>query len=147
MSAIKLTRFCHSYMMGTFGLLEVQDQQFYTVEPPYRDNQQNISCIPEGDYALIPHTSEKHGHTYKLVNMDLNVYTTDTGNGNRFDIIFHVGNTKSDTTGCICPGMNLGFVNEKWAVIRSRIAMDKLRGLWLREKPLRLQIINGKSPC
>ena len=49
-----LTRFT-STDHGTFGKLYVGDKTFFTVEKPWLNNTPFKSCIPSGEYKLIPH--------------------------------------------------------------------------------------------
>ncbi len=139
---MRTKRFCMSEEMGTFSKLFYLNEVFHVVEPPWMDNKPNYSCIPNGEYALIPYTSERHGETFKLVNIELKVYPEEAGEDDRFDIILHSGNTVLDTAGCPVVGKDLGFdyVNKKWAVTDSKNSMDKLRSLWHKQKPLKITI-------
>lgn len=70
----------------------------YTVELPWRDNLRNISCIPEGVYALGKHNSTKFGTCPIVRNVP-----------GRAGILFHAANDADDTDGyselrgCIAP--------------------------------------------
>lgn len=125
MSDIRLQRFAYT-PNGTFGRLVVEGKEFYTVERPWKDNQSNVSCIPEG--------------TYSLRMRDSGVVTRSTGGAysrgwevtnvkGRSFIMIHPGNTVDDLQGCIAPGKQLGVVNGKWAVASSRPAFDELMKL------------------
>ncbi len=87
----------------------------YTLENPWRDNQKDISCIPTGHYTCKPH-SRRHSDTWRIV-----------GVPDRKGIVFHSGNTESDTRGCILPGSVIGSLERKRAVLGSRRALNKLR--------------------
>lgn len=137
---MRLERFCTCEEMGTFGKLYIQDKVFYTVESPWKDNEPFLSCVPLGEYSLIPYTSERYGQTFKLVNVNNHVYPDPSEPGDRFGIIIHVGNTKDDITGCIAVGLGLGYIDDKWAVTSSRLAMQDLKDLWHKERPLRITI-------
>lgn len=86
----------------------------YTLEPPWRDNRPNISCIPCGIYpwALLP--SPRFGR---------NMVELLTIPG-RSEILIHPGNYPDDTQGCILPG--LGLDEKLPAVWQSRKAVIKL---------------------
>lgn len=125
MSEARLTRFAYT-PQGTFGRLAVAGKEFYTVERPWLDNKSNVSCIPEGTYAL------------KM--RDSGVVTRSTGGAysrgwevtnvkGRSFIMIHPGNTLEDLQGCISPGKALGAVNGKWGVLSSRPAFDELMSL------------------
>jgi len=85
------------------------------MEKPWRDNQKNISCIPEGNYWCKPHDG-KHKETWVVMDVP-----------DRNGIVFHIGNTERDTGGCILPGTTIGNLGGLRAVLGSGIAMEKLR--------------------
>jgi hypothetical protein len=64
-----------------------------TLEPPWRDNEKNISCIPAGLYNCEFNISPKFGPTYEVM-----------GVPNRSHILFHKGNFTHNTKGCILVG-------------------------------------------
>jgi Family of unknown function (DUF5675) len=66
--------------------------QFSTLEPIWLDNKKNISCIPEGEFNVMKYPSQRFGSTYLVSVPD------------RSGILFHAGNTKEDTQGCILVG-------------------------------------------
>jgi len=114
MKTLVLERFAYS-PMGTFGRLFYpvgsHPNMHYTVEQPWNDNLPFQSCIPEGRYQCHRFTSQKHPNTWEVINVP-----------NRTAILFHVGNTMDDFEGCIGLGLDLGFVNKKWAVVASQLA-------------------------
>src|ERR1019366_923671 len=60
-----------------------------TLEPPWKNNQPKVSCIPAGVYEVVITLSPRFG---RLMPHLLNV-------PNRTEIEFHYGNTVSDTEG------------------------------------------------
>ena len=66
---------------------------FFTVEPPWKDNKRDISCIPAGTYIVKPFDSPKHGKCLLFENVP-----------DRSFIEMHAGNSRLDTDGCVCPG-------------------------------------------
>lgn len=122
---IVLERFAYT-PMGTFGRLNINGWECYTVERPWHNNQPFISCIPEGIYTLQKTVTPSHGNTFILHNSDLDVhkYKQDSG---RYAILIHSGNTMDDIEGCIAPGESLGYVHNKWAVLNSRNTMRQIR--------------------
>ena len=112
---------------GTTGELIVGELRFYTIEPPWRDNQPNISCIPQGTYTLMPHLSPRFGRCLLVDNVP-----------GRSDILFHAGNVGGDTNkglhthtlGCLLPGLSRGSLPfndiSQNAVLSSRQAMQQL---------------------
>ena len=91
-------------------LLTPNDKMYYTLEQPWRNNQIGNSCIPEGDYPAVFHTSPKFGPTYWLQDTQP-----------RSEILIHVGNYPRDTIGCILLGTSKGE-NVVW---NSRQAMSE----------------------
>lgn len=83
--------------LGYFTLYSCLSRIFEckTLEPPWKNNQHNISCIPPGDYFLIPRNSEKFGD-------HLEVY----GVPGRELILVHCGCWPKNTEGCILVGQN-----------------------------------------
>jgi hypothetical protein len=107
---MQLDRFAYS-PMGTFGKLSFDRFWCYTVEPPWRDDKQNVSCIPEGVYTVRRQPWAKRlSRLWKLVDVP-----------GRSGIYLHSGNTKYDTEGCILLGRYLGALDGgTWAVIDSK---------------------------
>ena len=86
-----------------------------TLENPWRDNQRNISCIPEGEYPVrlrLPRESATRDYMHLLVK-DV---------PNRDYILFHIGNSAKDTSGCILVGLG----SQQDFVSNSTLAMDLL---------------------
>lgn len=97
------------YEKQTHGTLTVYDEdsgeevfKCRTLELPWKDNQRNISCIPEGYYDVITRQSPKYG---------LHLHVTEVPD--RSLILFHWGNYagsmnprtgQSDIRGCILVG-------------------------------------------
>lgn len=83
---------------GTNGVLrQAQDDKkgviCYTIELPWLDNKQRVSCIPEGRYELTKRYSRRFGH-HLLVN-DVT---------NRSYILIHAYNDAlKESKGCIAP--------------------------------------------
>lgn len=108
---IQLERFAYS-PFGTFGILSLPEFQCYTVERPWLDNQENVSCIPEGEYKMVPTRFERGGYdTYQIAPVE-----------GRTDIKVHIANTMNDVLGCLGLGLDLGWLRGKWAVLNSRVA-------------------------
>lgn len=118
---ITINRF-HSTVEGTVGKLKCPHLYFdcRTIELPWKDNQKNISCIPEGTYEAEHYLSESRGDTYKLKDVP-----------GRTSILIHVGNwagdisqgLKSDSEGCILLGQDVDRLSSQLAVTQSRKTM------------------------
>lgn len=79
---------------GTFGVLRVGQVPFaLTLERPWEDNAQNVSCIPAGRYRCRNIRSPRFGNTYEVCDVP-----------SRTHVLFHKGNYMYDTQGCILIG-------------------------------------------
>lgn len=91
------------------------------LELPNKNNQRQISCIPEGFYPAKKEHHPKFGKVFRLSSVP-----------NRDGVLVHKGNyaagVKVDTKGCILPGMGLSDLNKdgNLDVFNSTVAMDKL---------------------
>jgi len=98
---------------GVFGELSVGGFSCFTVERPWLDNEPFRSCIPAGEYRLVRGFYHRGGYpAFEVRDVP-----------GRSLIKIHAGNTMDDVVGCIAPGMGLGWLDGKWAVIRSRLAL------------------------
>lgn len=97
----------------TLGMLFIEkDLECYTLEPPWKDNEKNISCIPKGEYKYKKYKSKKYNCTC------LALYSVPKRNY----ISIHYGNYPWDTEGCILLGRFV-TVDE---LRKSRSALAKL---------------------
>lgn len=136
---VTLDRF--AYMPGvTLGWLHVVTLRLATLERPWLPNSEGLggtlreSCVPDGEYNLLPHSSDRFPDTYVLVNEALGVYRDTRPAGQtwgRTAILIHVGNFVTDVVGCIAVGTHHGGIT---SVTDSRIAMARLRELLGRDK-------------
>ena len=117
----------------TLGILSFSDHQFYTMEPPWEDNEIGKSCIPTGEYVCVQRKSPKYGWTYWL-----------EGTEPRSFILIHGGNLARHTRGCILPGFRRGILNGKIAVLNSKRAVGLIHSYFERE-PFDLQVIWGNE--
>ncbi len=99
---------------GTHGELKDEEGKTLccTIERPWLNNQHDISCIPAGEYACIPHDSPTHPKCWEV-----------SGVPDRTAILIHTGNTEADSAGCIIIGATASVTG----VLMSKVAMDKLR--------------------
>lgn len=103
---------------GTFGVL-VKDgvPLCVTLELPWKDNERNVSCIPEGSYEFCRVNSPRFGNTFQIAAVP-----------GRSNILFHAGNTIEDTSGCILLGTSYGFMwltRKMLGVRSSKLALRK----------------------
>ena len=105
---LRLHRFCLAEM-GTFGVMRVGGEKFYTVERPWLDNQPFDSCIPEGVWPLRRSHFHRGGYETFAVTVP-----------GRTHILFHIANVPEDVHGCIGIGTGLWHINGRWGVRESR---------------------------
>lgn len=113
----------------TLGDLDVFDERggikakLKCIELPWLNNAVRKSCIPEGVYDVIKHSSPKYGVCFWVLNVS-----------GRSEILIHVGNYVEkngkigDTLGCILPGLSFADINYDGVtdVVSSRAALNKL---------------------
>lgn len=127
--SVRLERFAWT-PFGVFGRLAVNGFSCFTVERPWQDNRAGVSCIPEGTYSLhLGYFHKGNYPAYELLDVP-----------GRSEIKIHIGNTMDDLSGCIAPGMRLGFVKEKWAVTSSATALERFMAAMggIRESEIRI---------
>ncbi len=104
-AAIRITRRTHT---GTqvIGSLEVLDEnglilfECVTLELPWRENAQRISCIPKGTYTAQPRVSDKYARHMHILNVP-----------NRDWILIHEANYVHQLQGCIAIGAKVADIN------------------------------------
>lgn len=95
----------------TFGVMSFDGTPMLaTLELPWKDNQHDISCIPEGIYVCErrPVSKEKTGgigYSFEVKNVP-----------NRSDVLIHVGNKVENTLGCILVALMFGNRTEDKAI-------------------------------
>ena len=101
---------------STVGELFINGERICdTLENPWRDNQRNISCIPEGEYPVrlrLARESASRDYLHLLV-QDV---------PNRDWVLVHRGNFPSQTKGCVLVGLG----TQQDVVHNSVLAMDLL---------------------
>jgi hypothetical protein len=143
---VNLTLVRHAYLRDcTLGRLYAGDLTLCTLEEPWipdpdgpggqrKEPGKRESCVPDGEYRLIPHRRPTGAEVWALVNPALGVYYrgTDIPAGQRWGrsfILIHTGNTTDDIEGCILVGLRHGRLDGKDAVLESRAALERLRGV------------------
>ena len=132
---------------GTPGALALEGGPIlFTMEPPWRGNRRNRSCIPPGEYDAHPHRSPRFGACFIVAAVP-----------GRSHILFHAGNLGGDierglrthTLGCVLPGLRAGSLavgggGRQRAVLASRPALRALM-TWADDAPFRLEIPDWRS--
>ena len=84
----------------TFGRLTFGDFQCFTLELPWLDNKQNVSCVTAGTYDAIKYSSPQHGEVILLLEVQ-----------NRSFIEMHAGNFTRQILGCILVGDGIKYLD------------------------------------
>ena len=125
---------------GTVGTLVAGALALQVMEPPWRDNARNRSCVPAGLYEVLPHVSPRFGRCLLVAAVP-----------GRSHILFHAGNVGGDvalgwhthTAGCLLPGLRRGRLTVKGkaqaAVLGSRTAFRHLMA-WAAGRPFALEV-------
>lgn len=107
---------------ATYGvLLSELGEHYHTIELPWKNNERNISCIPEGVYKYRIRSPKESGKfTYYHIHM--------LGVPNRSWILIHAANYVSELQGCIAPGVDrIDINNDKILdVTSSRYSVDEI---------------------
>jgi hypothetical protein len=100
-----------------------------TLELGWLDNERDISCIPTGRYRCWKRSSGR----WEVLDVP-----------GRSGILFHVGNSHYDTTGCILLGMEIGWgVGTTRMVLASRNALAEFEEHVQGKQEFVLEIVNG----
>lgn len=95
---------------GVFGVIIDGVIPFaLTLENEWRNNERNVSCIPEGRYLCKRYSSQKYPDTFEITKVP-----------NRSYILFHTGNTDEDTAGCVLIAEEFGELNKETAILSSK---------------------------
>lgn len=108
---------------GTFGVLIFNYVPFaLTLERPWRYNERNRSCIPQGEYNCERVSSPRFGDTFEV-----------KGVKDRSNILFHKGNISDDTHGCILIGESFDRVLGSNGITASKEGFNEFMA-WLGEE-------------
>jgi len=101
----------------TLGVLFINTRLIcFTLEPPWKDNQRGISCIPVGRYPFFKYESKKYNREcLGLLAVEGRDY-----------IAIHQGNIPIHTRGCILPGITIGEMGKQDSVLDSALALNKI---------------------
>lgn len=138
---IVLKRF-ESGAQGTFGQIFAPGLTLYTGELPWRENQPNISCIPEGEYECLWTWSPRFRRFMYLVDSV----------PHRSGIRKHPANLmgaadrgyKSQLNGCIALGEKLGWIEDQKALLLSAPAVRRFEE-HMRYAPFKLEVKSGST--
>lgn len=120
-----IERWADNEQQGAFGHC-YHDGEFLcdTVERPWLNNMNNISCVPAGMYDIEPFTRPNGDKAYLLVNEDIGVYryASDRPMGKgRYLCLIHKANWMTDVEGCIGPGNGISFAQDRTGTPRMMV--------------------------
>ena len=81
-------------------------RMFAHLEPPWKNNANKVSCIPDGEYLLVPRESEKYGKHLRILNPDGSEILP------REVVLIHIGNYFTNTEGCGLVGRSFADINK-----------------------------------
>ena len=101
----------------TLGVLNAGSFRCFTLELPDKENQKNVSCIPQGVYPCRKYVSKKFGACIAIDNVPGRDY-----------IRMHKGNFTRQILGCILPGASIADIDADGIpdVTSSAVTLDKL---------------------
>lgn len=128
---------------GQAGTIFLEDFEFPSLEQPDLGNLPYRSCVPLGEYVLIPFDSPKYGDTFIMVNPDLNVYRFEHSHGRpedgRFLCLFvHRGNYVRNFQGCV--GAGKAYLEDQDMITATKTTCRKVNQLVNQEGSYRLNI-------
>lgn len=85
----------------TIGRMSYGSLSFFSLELPSLNNQQNVSCIPEGEYQCEKITSPSLGECIEIKDVEGRTY-----------IRIHTGNYTSQIKGCVLVGDGIKYLNQ-----------------------------------
>jgi len=101
----------------TLGVLKYKNFTCFTLELPWKNNQNDVSCIPKGTYKVSKRNSLKYGQHLHILDVP-----------NRTFILIHSGNYYKQIQGCVLVGDSLTDLNKDGYkdVTNSKKTLEKL---------------------
>ena len=122
---------------GTFGVIVAGDFECCSLELPWHDNRNCISCIPTGTYEAQFIVSSTYGPCYWI-----------RGVPGRSEILIHTGNLagdesegwKSHSAGCVLIGERRGVLGDQEAVLLSRKTLRRFTDQVMDREDFQLEV-------
>lgn len=109
MKTVELIRLEENFEFGSFGVLKIDKEVFcVTLEPADLENLRHRSSIPAQQYVCERIESPRFGSTFEIKNVP-----------GRDHILFHAGNVKGHTAGCVLLAQHFGKLGRSRAVLNS----------------------------
>lgn len=120
--------------LGCLTFEGLRDPIFWTIELPWLENTPFKSCIPAGEYHVIPYHSKNYKNAFHIL-----------GTEPRDGILFHASNWADELEGCIAPGTGTGYMMHegkmKKCVTSSVTALEQIHQIVWRPEGFDLRII------
>lgn len=136
MDSLLIERYSHGPKQTIGRAFVLDEEKFslydcYTLELPWKENERNISCIPDGEYQVEKRYSRKFGWHFHITDVE-----------DRKWILIHAGNFYTDIRGCMLVGKDLKEINGDGImdVTSSRDTMADLLGML--PKKFKLKIVS-----
>jgi len=140
----KITRFADHPLLGCPGDLYVEGVRYCsTLEPPWipidggKGGKPYESCVPVGEYKLLPYTSDKYGDCFIMVSYENEVFAFEDDmlhKDQRFKCLFaHRGSYVKNFVGCIGLGRSYDLVGNEMGIIDTTITCEKMMHLFYKE--------------
>jgi hypothetical protein len=101
---VEIVRLEENFQFGTFGVMKLNKELFcVTLELPDLLNKSSASSIPAQQYICERYSSDKYTNTFIVTNVP----------GRSF-VLFHPGNRKKDTRGCILTAQFFAKLQGDW---------------------------------
>lgn len=101
---VEIIRLEENYTFGTFGVLRLNKALFCcTLELPDLLNKSSMSSIPAQQYICQKYSSDRYPNTFEVTNVP-----------DRSFVLFHPGNRKKDTRGCILTAQYFAKLQGGW---------------------------------
>ena len=128
---LELVRFAYT-PTETQGRLYGDGFACYTIERPWVKSETPggkpfESCIPDGEYDLVPFLRPSGVRTFAMVNPDLGVFfEKPDGRPGRYLCLIHSANFVNQVNGCVAPGAARRMQKGRMMVTSSRLTMSKI---------------------
>lgn len=101
----------------TIGVVNFGDNTCFSLELPWKDNQEDVSCIPPGTYLAQYRNSPSNGDVLELQNVPLRTF-----------VQVHSANFTRQLLGCIAVGDSIRDIDgdSKPDVTNSKNTLDKI---------------------
>jgi hypothetical protein len=121
---------------STIGPLIIDGElECFILEPPWRNNQTDVSCIPAGRYRISLYLSPSRRYVVALLH-DV---------PGRKEIEIHIGNWPKDTKGCLLPGRTAGLNYVSQSGIAFNILIAKIKKALDAREEVWINIMGGQD--